>query len=272
MSKLSKFCFTQDMTEPNQIAGADQPDIINQNDRVFIGMPNPKKDSAVKTIYTNDKGKVVCSAVYTDGSGICISPVTLSNGRCKSHGGKSLSGVAHPNFSHGRFSYQMPSRLAERYQEALDDPKLNEFKEDLAILDARLADLFAQMDEGGGADIFKEIKESHQSLKWAIRDGDRQAQREAQNRLDDAIKRGSSETYVWSEVRQLQEQRRKIILAEAKRLQLTGSTITIERANLIVAALLDAVRRHVTDKNVLQAVVNEFQSIMTSGSRKQLRS
>jgi hypothetical protein len=28
----------------------------------------------------------------------------MSNGRCPNHGGKSLSGPAHPNYKHGRYS------------------------------------------------------------------------------------------------------------------------------------------------------------------------
>jgi hypothetical protein len=39
----------------------------------------------------------------------------MANGRCAFHGGKSLRGIASPQFRHGRYSTLLPLNLAERY-------------------------------------------------------------------------------------------------------------------------------------------------------------
>jgi hypothetical protein len=244
-------------------------EILNQDGKVYVGTPNPNKESAVSMIYTNEQGKQVCSAYRSNAAKICVSPFLNENGRCKKHGGKSLTGTAHPNFKNGRRSRNLPTRLLERYEEALNDPKLADFTEDLALIEARLDALFQQIDEGGGAEIMLEIKDSYKSFTYASKDGDKQAMRESLRRLGDAINRGSREEGIWDEIRALQEQRRKIILAQAKHLQLTNQTITVQKANIIVAALLDSVRRYVTDRKTLTDITNDFLRI-TRGGQKQL--
>lgn len=37
-------------------------------------------------------------------SGVPCQNAPMGNGRCRMHGGKSLSGIAHPNYKHGRYS------------------------------------------------------------------------------------------------------------------------------------------------------------------------
>ena len=44
-----------------------------------------------------------------------------TNGRCKMHGGKTPTGLANPNTRTGKFSRDMPTRLAARFQEAQQD-------------------------------------------------------------------------------------------------------------------------------------------------------
>lgn len=43
-----------------------------------------------------------CGAKKRDG-GACQQPA-MRNGRCRLHGGKSLSGIVHPSFRHGQYS------------------------------------------------------------------------------------------------------------------------------------------------------------------------
>lgn len=259
---------TNDDYDPSVRNLRDAGHVIVQKGKTFTSMPNPQRGSLLKYVYKNEEGRQVCSAMRASGKNICTSIILNESGRCKNHGGMSLSGVAHPGFKKGRFSKALPSRLIERYEEALEDDKLADFTEDLAVIDARLSDLLLSMDEGGGAQIFREVKESFESFQVASSEGDTQAMRESLRRLDSAIKRGGKEAYLWSELRQLQEQRRKIILAQAKHLQLTNQTVTVTKVNLLISALLDAVRRNVGDPKTLRDINNEFLRITGAGSRK----
>jgi hypothetical protein len=252
------------------------PEILNQDGKVFIGEPNPNKLSAVKMLYTNEKGKRVCSAFRASGTRLCTTTILKPNGRCRMHGGASLIGAATPQYKTGRYSKALPERLRERYEASLTDEKLREFDDDLSVIDARLNDLFMQLDEGGGGEIMGEIKDAHRSFKHANADNDTQAMREALRRLDDAISRGGQEYGVWNEIRMLQEQRRKIVLADAKRLQMTNQLVSVKNVNILISALLDSVSRNVTDRNTLTAITNDFMRITEraggsmSGQQKQL--
>lgn len=46
----------------------------------------------------------------------------MANGRCKMHGGLSLSGVDSPTFKHGRYSKVMPKRIADSLSASDADP------------------------------------------------------------------------------------------------------------------------------------------------------
>lgn len=252
--------------DPTTRNNRDAGNVIVQDGKTYTGEPNPNKLSAVKFIYKNEKGKIVCSSIRANGTKLCVSSILNENGRCKYHGGKSLSGIAHPRFKHGRMAKSLPSRLVERYEEALNDETLADFTEDLAVVETRIDDIFKQMDDGGGGAIFTEIKEAFESFNLGNRQNDQQVMRESLRRLDTAIKRGSGETYLWTELRQLQEQRRKIILADAKHKQLTNQFVPVKQVNAIIAALLDSVRRNVSDHLALRDINNDFLRIMGAAS------
>lgn len=82
-------------------------------------------------------GKPTCGSPKRKG-GVCKSTFLYPNGRCKLHGGKALSGAAHPNFKHGRFSSRFPwGDLDDR----IADPNLRSIALDLVVLDQRMGDI-----------------------------------------------------------------------------------------------------------------------------------
>jgi len=65
------------------------------------------------------------------------------------HGGRSLAGVAHPNFKHGRYSKYLDGTLREAYEEALGEPA-ESHAEEIALVEARITELLATIDTGQG--------------------------------------------------------------------------------------------------------------------------
>ena len=57
---------------------------------------------------------------------------------CSVHGGKSLRGVSHPGFRHGRYSKALPARLSKEFRKLLADPNLVGLRDELALLDVRI--------------------------------------------------------------------------------------------------------------------------------------
>lgn len=66
-------------------------------------------------------------------------------GRCKFHGGSSLSGPDHPNWKHGKYSDALPDNILKHYEEIIADGRLTELKEDLAIVTALIKESFIDL-------------------------------------------------------------------------------------------------------------------------------
>jgi hypothetical protein len=70
----------------------------------------------------------------------------MPNGRCRRHAGKTPVALALPQTRDGLYSKYLPRRLLGRYFETLDDEKLLHRNEEIALLDASLADLLGKVD------------------------------------------------------------------------------------------------------------------------------
>jgi len=84
-------------------------------------------------------GKRICGASIKNGSRRCQTKQVLSNGRCRMHGGTVKRGLASPNTKTGRYSLDLPTRVLARYEAAMADPTLLSLKDDIALVQAAIA-------------------------------------------------------------------------------------------------------------------------------------
>ena len=229
-----------------------------------------KTQYIVPLIYYNAKDQPFCSARSKrwtpDNPKICENyPVKKGSGRCKDHSGASTrKGAKAAQFKTGWLSKYMPKRLIEDFQTALNDPSLQSLEQEIALTEARLADLLKKADEGGASAIFKELGEAFESYKDANSDGDMQKQMEAMRRLERAISQGKQDAGVWREINQLLDTKRKLALAEAKRLQTLDNFITKEEANTLIAAIGGIIIENVKDADTLANISKEFDRILVA--------
>ena len=203
----------------------------------------------------------LCGAKTRSGNP-CKSPA-MPNGRCRMHGGKSLRGIAHPQFKDGRYSKDMPVRLLERYQAAIDDPELLNMRHEIALLQSRLSDLLTRVDTGESKSLWEKAKELAVDIQKAIYNENYGAAIISATLLDHTIGSGLTDFEAWEQIQSIVEQIRKLSESEQKRLVAAQQMITSEQAMTFVAAIVDSVRRHVTDRNVLNAIQMDIASLMT---------
>jgi hypothetical protein len=67
---------------------------------------------------------------------------------CRMHGAKTPRGPDLPQFKSGRYSNFLPTRLAATYRNAAKDPELLSLHSEIALLDARMAELLGRVDTG----------------------------------------------------------------------------------------------------------------------------
>ncbi len=183
---------------------------------------------------------------------------------CNLHGGKSLKGVNATSFKHGRFSKYLPDRLAERYREALADEELLRLDDEIALLDTRLQDLLARLHQDGeGPGAWQQLRDAHQRLEQAIARDDANATQAGLVMLSEAIASGCDESSAWRMILVLIEQRRKLVDTERKRLLDEDQVITIERLMILVAAVVDIVKRNVASREERAAVADEVRRLVS---------
>lgn len=182
----------------------------------------------------------------------------MLNGRCKLHGGASLVGIASPTLKTGRYSKHLPARLMGRYEEAVSDSELLALREDIALLDARLADLLSRVDSGEARVLWQAVEDAWKAYRRK-RGGPQE--RDAFVALDQAISDGVNDYEAWGEIHAVIEQRRKLTESERKRLIEMRQMVTAEQAMLFVSALQDSIRRHVTDRTTLTLIAQDMAAI-----------
>ena len=177
------------------------------------------------------------------------------------HGGLTPGGIASASYKHGRYSKYLPARLAGRYEEAAADPDLLVLRQDIALVDARLADLLKRVDKGESGHLWRDLKVTWEKLEAATDDKD--ARTEALRMIRELIKRGASDSATWSEIHGTIDQRRKLVESERKRLVEMQQVITAERAMVMLSVILDIIKTHVTDRNTLASISEEIRRLTT---------
>lgn len=157
-------------------------------------------------------------------------------GRCKFHGGKTPVGKASPHWKNGRWSKYLPKVQGFKWREALADPELMKLRQHVALNDAMLTSLLAKLPKGGGKEI-PELLERR--------------------------------------IVNLQDQHRKLIEAEAKRLQALQQTVTLAQFLHVIDVVADLFREFVKDpkdqeevqRRIRQLLMAEGQPVATEERR-----
>jgi hypothetical protein len=191
----------------------------------------------------------------------------MPNGRCKLHGGLTPSGSASPQFKTGRYSKVLPARLASRYQEALTDGALLELREEISLVDARLSDLISRVDSGESGEVWRLLRTMFAEFSKARSAGKIPEMTQALSDIEALIVRGLADYSAWQDISQALEQRRKLVESERKRLVEMQQMITTEQAMILMAAIVDTIRRHVSDTSALAAISADITKLITVEAR-----
>ena len=187
----------------------------------------------------------------------------MTNGRCRMHGGKIPRGAASPHFVTGRYSKDLPTRLAARYEEARTDPDLLNLNAEIQLTYALLGEALKGMDHGESGRLWRELKATWDEFQEANRAQDKEASRLALVAMGDLIKRGVADAAARSEVLNIIERRRKLVESEGKRRTAMQQMITAERLMVLVSAVVDVVMRHVDDSATRAAISADIGALLS---------
>jgi len=186
----------------------------------------------------------------------------MPNGRCRLHGGLTPAGAASPHTVTGKYSKDLPTRLLARYQEAEHDAGLLAMREEVRLVDARIADLLARVDTGESRALWATLRKALDAF-GAARGTAKEA--DAWLALMVAVKAGCDDYVAWAEVGRAIDRRQRLVESERKRLLDINAMMSAKEAVLLVTQLVDVVRRHVTDSGTLAAIGAELGRILSAG-------
>ena len=172
-----------------------------------------------------------------------------------------MVGSASPTYRTGRYSKYVPERLRERYEAAEDDAELLSLRSELALTDARLMDLLARVNTGESGQLWANLKKAHEEFKVYRLARDVPKMNVALAKIEALLDSAGQDHTAWGEIGTLIEQRRKLTESEAKRLITLQQMLTTEEAMAIAHRLIDIMTRHVTDRQVLSAIIVEMRAL-----------
>ncbi len=158
--------------------------------------------------------------------------------------------------------------MLDAYNEAQEDQELLALRHDIALIDARLQDVLGRVDTGESGKLWSELAELYAELRTAQGARDLAAATILMDSLGHLIERGRGDWAAWSEVRSILDQRRRTVESERKRLVDMQQMMTQEKAMVLMAALSDSVRRHVTDPGALAAISADLRSFVLRQARR----
>ena len=197
----------------------------------------------------------------------CPSYPVHGSKRCRIHGGKSLKGIAHPNWQGGkrpeRLVEVLPERLKEAGTRAALDPTLGSLRGQMSVLEARMVELLDGLDTEAYGKIWEFLGEAlserercqFNSPNW----------KESDNHIQQLIRDGMVHQMTWQEIRETADLSRKLSDSEHRRLERLRAMIPADRVLAAMDSILTAVREVVDDQDKLDYISRRAAIIMTSG-------
>lgn len=159
-------------------------------------------------------------------------PVT-GRTRCRNHGGKTPRGIALPQTKHGRYSKDLPSRLAQDYGSTAEDPEILSIRAEIALVHTRLLDVLRRVDTGESSRLWRQLREIFTELESAQRRKDSEAAGQLLNELGRTICQGHMDYAAWDEVMKQVDRKVRLQEAEARRQEKMRQMITRDQGMLL---------------------------------------
>jgi hypothetical protein len=177
------------------------------------------------------------------------------------HGGKSPRGLASPLTKTGRYSRDLPTRVAARYEAALADPELLSVRDDIALLQGSIQQVMADLQEAEARPDFDAILETVERISDGWRSWDWTRMSSELEALKDAISGQKQARAAMREIRELIREKATLVQQENRLLADREQMVTVEQYLMGMRALGSAVRRLVDDPEKLRLIEAEFRRL-----------
>ena len=199
-----------------------------------------------------------CNATTKRTQRTCRNPAVLGSTKCRMHGGKSPAGAEAAQYKHGRYSAGLPTHLAARYRLALGDPNILDQRPEIAILQARLCELFQCIDAGEAGQWFRLLNKARAQYLTAKTEDKK---REHLDSLFSLIERGAADYMIWNDIGETIEQRRKLVESQARADQHANLFLSLEKIVLIFGVIESLIHEYVPSRDARVAIADGLRPV-----------
>lgn len=209
-----------------------------------------------------------CTAISKHTGQQCKKDAMNGMTKCRAHGGATPKGIASPHYQGKGRSRHLNTALLEAYQEAQTDEELLSIRDDIALTEALLQSALPRLESRESGKSWNLIRKSVEGLQKAFANENYGECMVVVQAMKDVIDENVAHFAVEDEVRTNLDLLAKLKQGERKRLTDMQQMVSSEQAMMLVSALLDSVRRNVTDSGTLNAIQSEFIRL-TQGANQQ---
>lgn len=186
--------------------------------------------------------------------------------KCYMHGGKTPTGFALPQTKTGKYSRNLPTRLAATYEETIADKKLWELNDKAALVNSRIVELLSKLDTGETGETWRLLKQAFRDLRKSINEGKTVEVIANLAVMENLIEAGNSDYLAWMEITQQIALYKSLSESERKHLDQMDRMITAEQVMLMIAAITDVIRQNVQDRSALHAISIGIDRLISVGN------
>jgi hypothetical protein len=206
-----------------------------------------------------------CTAKAKSTGKPCKGVAMIGKTKCHKHGGATPSGAASANYKGKGYSKHLPTRLIDDYELSLADPELLANRKAVALLETRLIELIQSIDSNPIGNVWGEMYKAVMAHSDAMASGDAIATITTQQDMERIAKAGFKDHKVWQEIRDILQEKAKLVSAENKRINDQQLTVTVDRVMLLVSAIAGVVMEHVTDLKARDKITRGIDVLISSG-------
>lgn len=182
---------------------------------------------------------------------------------CRMHGGASPApGPNHPAWKHGRYSTVVPRGIKNLYHMGRNDPNILEMLDELAILDARAAELLARVASGESEERWNQAREALRVVLSFQAQDDTENTVEAIGELS-KIMFAANDYEPWRELQAIVDLRRKVANTERSRLVAAHQTVTVAQLLAFVASVSSIIVGRVTDPVLRSQIAEDIRRLIS---------
>lgn len=203
-----------------------------------------------------------CGAKKRQAPGYCIKD-PMENGRCEKHGGLTPRGALSPHFKHGLYTTALPSGMLDKFEAAHADPLLLAYRNDLALVQARIDVLLERSGAGESGQAWIHLNRLWREFERHRTAGNVKEMQALLEQIGEPIREGLKDHQAWDEIGAMLDRRARLVELERKRLDQLANMITVEEAMTLFRTVLDVLRRHIDDQGTLDAIGAELSQLVT---------